>query len=688
MPAPLTQKHNPSAAKKSFRPEIQGLRALAVLLVAAYHLWLGRVSGGVDVFLLISAFLMTGSFARKLEAGEKIGARALMRYWAHTFKRILPLATVTVLLVLLGTWYFLPAPRWAGIADEAKSVVFYRENWWSIQNMVDYYAADSSEASPLRHFWSLSVQGQIFLLWPLIFMLAWAICRFTKLKPRLLLFLLFGAIFSVSLTYSVYLTNLNQQVAYFSTWTRLWEFAFGSLIALSLPWIKAPARVRYWAGWAGIAVLLSCGFLLDVEAQFPGYIALVPLLAAAAIIFSGGSEKPQGAEKFLSHPVLLWVGKYSYGLYLIHWPLLVFYLFTADREKASFLAGCVLLAVSLLGSFVLTGLVEKPLRALPWFDARAWRSATVVVACSSLVVTTANAWTGYNDKVNEETLAQSAHDNPGALVLDQDYVFEGDGDAGYIPISTKRFDDRPLFDGDCAHPLLDTEEYAGYICYQLTEPRPGQKTVLAVGNSHMEQWMEVLTDIAENQNWNLQFAQYNDCYLLEPERSRAQEAGCYEWVDKTKAYVDAVQPDELITIGTISTYDDEEIVPAQLAGYLAHLESRGIGVLALRDNPRFATTHADCETRARDLCEFESVFATTENPLKTYELHYENFATVDMNDMICPNEACPSVIGNVYVYRDDSHLTRTFVASTRSYLEQRILEALEKRDRVHPADPH
>lgn len=161
-------------AERKFRPEIQGLRALAVLLVAAYHFWFGKVSGGVDVFLLISAFLMAGSFTRRIEKGQFRWLKSVVDYWVHVFKRILPLAAVTVLGILVGSYLLLPQDRWTTLISEARSVIFYYENWWSIGNLVDYYAADTSVASPFRHFWSLSVQGQIYLLWPLIFF----VCRF------------------------------------------------------------------------------------------------------------------------------------------------------------------------------------------------------------------------------------------------------------------------------------------------------------------------------------------------------------------------------------------------------------------------------------------------------------------------------------------------------------------------------
>ncbi|MBD2764401.1 acyltransferase, partial [Kocuria sp. cx-455] len=156
-----------------FRSEVQGLRAVAVLLVVVYHVFLGRVSGGVDIFLLISAFFMTLSFVRKIESGRPL---AIGRYWLHTFKRLLPLATV-VILVTIGVLSVFPESSVAQFRREALASVFYVENWSLAASSVDYYAADHSTASPFQHFWSLSVQGQVFLVWPLIFGFAWLLRR-------------------------------------------------------------------------------------------------------------------------------------------------------------------------------------------------------------------------------------------------------------------------------------------------------------------------------------------------------------------------------------------------------------------------------------------------------------------------------------------------------------------------------
>ena len=244
---------------RKFLPEVQGLRALAVLMVVAYHVWFGRISGGVDIFLLISAFLLTGQFTRRLENGK---ALELFKYWAHLFKRLLPLITVTLLVTLAATFLFLPETSWNSIFGQSWASLFYYQNWFLAAESVDYYVQDHSLASPLQHFWSLSIQGQIFILWPLIFAAAALIARRGKLKIRPLLMYMFGTVFVVSLVFSIITTHTNQAFAYFDTRTRLWEFALGSLLALVLPLLKFGRTTRIILGWLGVAAMLSCGLIL------------------------------------------------------------------------------------------------------------------------------------------------------------------------------------------------------------------------------------------------------------------------------------------------------------------------------------------------------------------------------------------------------------------------------------------
>ena len=274
------------------RPELQGLRAVAIGMVVVYHVFLDRVSGGVDVFLLISAFLLTGSFAAKLERGAPL---RIGRYWIKAFKRLLPPAAVTIAGVLLLMYLFFPAYRWREILNQAVASTLYYENWHLASAAIDYYAADRSQASPLQHFWSLSIQGQVFVLWPLIFLGVRFLVRRYGWEVRRTLAVVFGSIFVVSLAWSIFQTATTQGHAYFSTYTRLWEFALGSLLALGLPVLEqrfgsgpgrhtAPGPVRaarVAAGWLGLVGMLSCGLLVTVEGAFPGWIAMWPLCRPA-----------------------------------------------------------------------------------------------------------------------------------------------------------------------------------------------------------------------------------------------------------------------------------------------------------------------------------------------------------------------------------------------------------------------
>lgn len=665
-----------SPTERKFRPEIQGLRALALALVAAYHFWFGKVSGGVDVFLLISAFLMTGSFARKLERGEPIFISAVIHYWVRTFTRIVPLAAVTVLLVLAGTWRFLPQPRWNSIMDEAVAVVFYRDNSWNIANLTDYYAADSSAASPLRHFWSLSMQGQIFILWPLIFMACWALIKITKLPVRPLLGLVFALIFAGSLHYSVNLTATDQQAAYFTTNARLWEFALGSLVALVLPSIKLPPSLRILMGWTGLAAIIACGMVLDVEGKFPGFYALWPTLAAACIIIAGDTQSSWGADRLLSHPFLLWLAKYSYGLYLIHWPLLVFYLYTANLEKAGFWAGLSLFALSLACSYLLTRLVETPLRNWSCLSSAPYRGIVFVALASYTVTSTVNVWTNYNQHLSQQLLARAEMDNPGAQIFEEDYTYAGSKNAGYLPLSVQRFDDRPIFDDRCASETTERYGMNPDNCHQIYVPENPSRTVIALGNSHMEQWMDNLYMLAREENWNLRFLQYNDCQVFE-QAVNLTDPGCNQWIPTALDYIDGEAPDTVVTIGTVSVREEmSEYLPSELETYIQHLDQEGIHLLAVRDNPRFWVPHADCETRTNGVCDYESALASSPNPLAPLADRYRNFSTVDMNDIICPEGTCPSAVGNVYTYRDDSHLTKTFTDSAHSFFSERVKRAM------------
>lgn len=680
---PLTNKQGTqiinNQSNRKFRPEIQGLRALALLLVAAYHLWFGKVSGGVDVFLLISAFLMTGSFVRRMENNKFAGFRSVVDYWIHVFKRILPLASVVVVGILLGSYLFLPADRWESLLSEAKSVVFYYQNWWSISNLVDYYAADSSVASPFRHYWSLSVQGQIYLLWPLVFLLGWIIIRATRVNVRGLMLLMFGTIFAGSLAYSIFITAASQQTAYFNTFARLWEFALGSLVAIVMPWLNINRYVRAAMGWAGIVMIISCGFIFDVEGVFPGYHALWPTLAASMIIIAGDTQTAFGPERLLTMKPLMWLGNYSYGLYLIHWPLLVFFLSRNHTEKAGFVSGVGLLTLSVLFSYIITRYIEQPLRAWKAPDLSPIRGLAVVAACIALVMIPTLGWQGKlaYDAYKAESL--KAQNNPGAAALAPDFKFEGDPNAAPFPTIAQLPDDWADVGKSCANEGLpfSTEAETENFCDIANQPSNPDKVVVAVGNSHMQVWSPALTEYAKENNWALYYYLEGGCFF---DQFKDGEGGhCTGFSEQAEKFVEDAGAETVIVTGTRSVPNGPDAVTEGMKNRIGSLTQKGISVVGLRDHPRFDSSFAECNDKG-EICSKPAGQDIAVNPLDSLEQEFPGFATINLTDLVCPDGTCPSVIGNVYTYMDDNHISKSYIETAIPDFTERFEPALGRAE--------
>lgn len=667
-------------ASRKFRPEIQGLRALAVLLVAAYHFWFGKVSGGVDVFLLISAFLMAGSFTRKIENKKFEGVKAVIHYWIHAFKRILPLASVTVVGILAGSYVILPKDRWLSLISEAKSVVFYYENWWSIHNLVDYYASDSSAASPFRHFWSLSLQGQIYIIWPLIFLVSAAIIKFLNLNARLSLFIVFGIVFAFSLVYSIYITNTSQTTAYFNTFARLWEFALGSLVAIILPYLNLNRYLRALMGWVGIAMIISCGFIFDVEGVFPGYHALWPTLAAAAIIIAGDTQTKFGPEKLLMLKPLVGLGGFSYGLYLIHWPLLVFYLYLIKSEKADYVSGIGLLTISLILSYILTKFVETPLRSWKALDRSNWKGLAVVLACMALVMGSASGWKAKIEYDVAEAERLAPINNPGARSLEEGFVYQGAADVEKLPAEKRDRDWAsmgPLCkDTDASFSYMDT--LAENCHHPVINSNPTKK-VVAVGASHIQMWAPDLISYAEDQGWDLYIVSRGACHFGYP-GDNGDNTSCDDYAQNAYSFTTGVNPDLVIVNSTLSVPNAPDFVQSGMEARIADFTSKNIEVVGLRDTPRFTESHLACEERTRSECTFAAAQDVEVSPSKSLESKYPGYGDVNLSDIVCPNNECPTSIGNVYTYFDTHHISATYAKSANDFFRDRMAAALAVAD--------
>nr|WP_285859619.1 acyltransferase family protein [Kocuria rosea] len=670
------------------------MRAVAVLMVVIYHVFLGRVSGGVDIFLLITAFFLTRSFTRKLESGRPL---AIPRYWVHVFQRLLPLAALTIAGTLALVAVFYSPLESLRSRTEAWASLFYVENWALALNAVDYYAADRSAASPFQHFWSLSVQGQVYVLWPLVFGLAWLLTRRGRWKPVPVLFMLFGTIFVASLVWSIQSTAANQTFAYFDTRARLWEFALGSLLALALPFVRLPRRMRVVLGWVGAVSMLSVGVLINVQGAFPGWLALWPLLSAGAIIVAGNTGSERGVDKILASPTLVRLGDAAYALYLVHWPLLVTYAIVTDRPMPGLAAGSAIVLGSIFLALLITKFVEKPLQQWDEIQAGLLRPVVAIAVCLGVVMTPLTVWhqlgvvqQGRNAAsmeaaggVNGQPQNMQEVANPGAAVLEPGARFQANPEAPTIPLPEVLYEGFEPLGEDC--PSDWTSGYTGDSgCRVVREGGPDSTVVWAVGNSHVEQWMPALQTLAEERDWTLVAIVQPGCFFTAEHINDDQYVDCVSWYSDTRALVEERQPEVLFTQ---ATYDqaadgDEEY----LVGYeaeTAYWTERGSTVIGIRDNPRWDMDHTECaiDKGADDpSCsrELGGALGSKTNPAQELERTVERFGSMDMTEVLCPKGKCPPAIGNVWVYEDTDHVSQDYARTAAPQFGEAWDQAMEQ----------
>jgi peptidoglycan/LPS O-acetylase OafA/YrhL len=291
-PAPAARPSTSDAAKhRAWSPEVQALRAVAVLLVLAFHLWPGRVPGGyvgVDVFFVISGFLITGHIVRDLDTGRF----GLGRFYVRRARRLLPAALLVLLAVSITVVVTLPHPKWVATMQQVLASAAYVQNWVLAGADVDYLSPQSTPTA-VQHFWSLSVEEQFYFVWPVMLLTAAWLTRRRRLRVRrLAVGGVMLAVTLVSLAYGLWATATNPAGAYFFSTTRMWEFAAGGLLALALQsGIRAVGeRHHVLAGllaWAGLGAIAASAFLYTQRRAFPGWAALVPVAGSLAVIAAG-----------------------------------------------------------------------------------------------------------------------------------------------------------------------------------------------------------------------------------------------------------------------------------------------------------------------------------------------------------------------------------------------------------------
>ncbi len=666
----MTSLPDPTRPARRFRWEIEGLRAVAALLVAAYHVWFGRVSGGVDVFFVIAGFMVTTTLLGHL---DRTGTIDVGRYLGHLLQRLLPNALLVLVVVAIASWVLVPSTRRDEVFGEIAASALYYENWELARRSVDYLDRGFT-SSPVQHFWAMSIQGQFYLIWLALFLVVLRVGPASVVRRRIGAAMILLVV--VSFAFSIWFTSVNQPAAYFNTGARVWEFGIGGLLALSVPWWPAlRSRWSWGLGWMGLLAIITCGAVLSVGTSFPGWIALWPVIGAALILLAGHTDARWSASGLLSSKPLVRLGSVSYALYLWHWPLLVFTLVLTGQDSVGLLGGLAVIGASIALSFASTHFVERRIRSISLKGRRSW---SVPMMLTALVLPIAGA--GYAVSAVSSRMAQIDTDldaqlypgarvaGPGATSLTEANTDEP------APGITAAPDDIPEVYAEGCHQEQSLDEVE--VC-QYGDPG-SERTMILTGGSHSAHWQPALEVIAEQTGWRLLSATKSSCrpatHLLPPDSedsSIVRDPGildnsresCRAWNAASADWIIEQDPEIVVLTSTVGV-GDEETVPTAYLRFWEDLDEQRIEVLAIRDTPRPGQDIPDCLAQHGPLtraCDTVGADAMRDVPV-TNDLPQAppNVTFADVTDYLCDDEVCPPVIGNVVVYSDTNHLTRSY----------------------------
>jgi peptidoglycan/LPS O-acetylase OafA/YrhL len=689
-----------SSAQERFRPDIEGLRAVAVLAVVLFHADVPGVGGGyvgVDVFFVISGFLITGLLWREASATGTVGLR---RFYGARARRLLPASAAVGVITMLASVVLLPLLQVKSVIVDGITCALYVGNYWFIMRGVDYFASHKPP-SPFQHYWSLGVEEQFYLVWPaLIIGTAWLIRRVrrrTKVeatasqRPFLVVLAVVAA---VSFALSLAATPFAPAVAFFSRPTRAWQLAVGGLVALTVArWRRLSPRAGAVTGWAGLALILLACTGLSSTTPYPGIAALLPTLGAALVIGAGCAMPTQGCGRALGLSPMRAMGRISYSWYLWHWPVLLL---------APGLLGHPLGLVGRLTAAAVSGglavftlrFIENPLRFAAAVRRSPGRSLALGGAATAVAVSVGAALL----VVVPTPVGRGAPAAP--VTITAATVPAGSDLAAYdaavqrelaqVRAAVAASAGPKSVPSNLQPPFADVEAeqkvFMGNGCLR-TPLQGGQPecaagdtasatTVALVGDSHAAMWNPAFQQIAAQRHWRLEMLSKAACPLMDLPATGFRRLvelfeHCQQWRGQIMARLRAEHP-RLVVVSVWRGYGTDESLTnfhsydaAWLDGLtrlVQQLRGMGAAVLVLGpapdphlEVPICLSSHLDDGTvciPARSTAVNQAGITAESTATKAGGGEY-----VDLTDLFCTSDRCPVIVGNTQVYVDDSHLT-------------------------------
>jgi peptidoglycan/LPS O-acetylase OafA/YrhL len=692
-------------ADAGHRADIQGLRALAVILVVAFHLWPDVLPGGyvgVDVFFVLSGFLITSHLLREM---ERTGTVSLAGFWARRARRLLP-ASLTVLIVTVGgIWLVAPAGAIGRFLGEVMASAVYLENIALAGSSVDYLAAGAAP-SPVQHFWSLSAEEQFYLVWPLLILAAAAASRWLgSRRPgsgsvRRRIGLTLGVVVAASLAWSVIYTAMDPAPAYFLATTRAWEFGAGGLLAVATPALTgrlaqrdAPV-VRPVVAWGGLVAIALAAVIYGPSTPFPGWAAALPVLGTLLVI---AAEKPTGRYAptgILALGPVQRLGDLSYGIYLWHWPLLVLLPLALGRIL-SVVDALIVAGASVALAAATERWVENPIRR-GGLSAQRPRYTFAAVAAAMVVAVVLPLSTlgiaGERLTAEQERVKALVDANPGCLGA---AALDGDGCAKIEPVAAV-IPDPSLADASPEHCITDIRSADLTVCSYGAPADGATRTVALVGDSHAEQWLPAFSDLAAERNWRLVVLAKSSCPFgpdkrferdLSAEVLAVMNDSCATWNDEALSWL-AGHPEVSVlftaararnaVVADDSDDDWRDTAIRQYQERWAELPSTVERVVVLRDTPRMRDDYLSCLADAGEdvagSCAVGVPEALDRDPAAEAAASSSDprVGVIDLTGYFCPDGLCRPVIGGVLAYRDTHHISWVYASTLVPFLAEQI----------------
>lgn len=641
----LPRRPGANAPALPFRADIEGLRAVAILLVVAAHAkvpWLAGGFIGVDVFFVLSGFLITGLLLMEFEQNGNI---RLSAFYARRLQRLFPALLVVVVATCLASGVLLAPHEQQQLGASALAAATWVSNFYFSFAQLDYFGA-RADANPFLHTWSLGVEEQFYLLWPtvLLFLLGawgWQGRRFERDR----LFRGLVAIFLAGFAFSVFLTYTAPRLGFYMVVSRAWQFALGALVLLASQRFGTRRPVAGWWGWLGLAGIVVSAMLLDAQKPYPGTWAMAPSLATALVLWSGSQpgDASTGASRLLSQPPMQAIGGLSYAWYLWHWPVLLLgaSLFDASRP----LTMAALVAASLALAWITRIAVEGPIRHSRELRSRP-ASVLLASAVAMLVVAVAVQWwqsaaRGWSQATEQRRIAAIRGDVPRIYPMGCDEWY-----------STARVK----------------------TCWFGNEN--ARKTAVLIGDSMVGQWFPALAPITEDPDWRLLVVTKSACAMVDApffyERIGRRYTECETWRRDAVAMLQELKPD-LVVSGSSSSYpfSQQQWIEGSKRVFLL-LASSAERVVILQSTPTLPFDAPACLAREGwrpdgvhrpAACSSSSQHdgkQAVRDAIQQAARGLPNVRVLDFSGDVCPNHRCSALLAGTPVFRDTQHLSGAF----------------------------